>query len=62
MTFQQNKLLSLNGNYEGKMLYGPQYKAISKLNGAGFHGGYNNIVYQVVGQPLGVFYLHIAKD
>lgn len=61
MTFQQNKLLSLNGNYEGKMLYGPQYKAISKLNGAGFHGGYNNIVYQVVGQPLGVFYLPHCK-
>ena len=27
------------------------------LNGAGFHGGNNHIVYQMVGQPLGVFYL-----
>jgi len=27
------------------------------LNGAGFHGGNNNIVYQIIGQPLGVFYL-----
>lgn len=61
MTFQQNKLLSLSGYYEGNMLYGPQYKAISTLNGAGFHGGYNNIVYQVVGQPLGVFYLPHSK-
>ena len=26
-------------------------------DGAGFHGGYNHIVYQMVGQPLGVFYL-----
>jgi hypothetical protein len=27
------------------------------MNGAGFHGGHNCIVYQIVGQPLGVFYL-----
>lgn len=31
--------------------------AISELNGAGFHGGNKSIVYQIVGQPLGVFYL-----
>ena len=31
--------------------------AIGGLNGAGFHGGNNNIVYQIIGQPLGVFYL-----
>jgi hypothetical protein len=27
------------------------------MNGAGFIGGYNQIIYQMVGQPLGVFYL-----
>jgi hypothetical protein len=31
--------------------------AIGTLNGAGFHGGNNNIVYQIVGEPLGTFYL-----
>jgi hypothetical protein len=34
---------------------------IGGLNGAGFHGGNNNIVYQIVGQPLGVFYLPHCK-
>ena len=27
------------------------------MNGAGFIGGYNQIIYQMVGQPVGVFYL-----
>ena len=57
VTFQQNKLLSLSGVYKGEQMSAPQYTSISDLNGAGFHGGYNHIVYQVVGQPLGVFYL-----
>ena len=57
LTFQHNKLLSLSGNYNGEMLYAPEYVSLSDLNGAGFHGGYNHIVYQIVGQPLGVFYL-----
>lgn len=35
----------------------PEYKSLASLDGAGFHGGYNHIVYQIVGQPLGVFYL-----
>lgn len=30
---------------------------IGQLNGAGFHGGNNNIVYQIEGQSLGVFYM-----
>ena len=34
-----------------------EYTVIAGLGRAGFHGGYNNIVYQIVGQPLGVFYL-----
>jgi TonB-linked SusC/RagA family outer membrane protein len=57
ITFQQNKLLTLNGYYNGETISGPKYKSLASLNGAGFHGGYNHIVYQVVGQPLGVFYL-----
>lgn len=58
ITYQQNKLLSLSGMYEGNNISAAEYTAIAGLDGAGFHGGYNNnIVYQIVGQPLGVFYL-----
>ena len=57
VTFQRNKLLSLSGYYKGEYMSAPEYTSISDLNGAGFHGGYNHIVYQMVGQPLGVFYL-----
>ena len=57
ITRQSNKLLSLSGYYHGYFLDASDYVDIAGLNGAGFHGGNNNIVYQVVGQPLGVFYL-----
>lgn len=57
VTFQRNKLLSLSGVYKGEYMSASKYTSISDLNGAGFHGGYNHIVYQIVGQPLGVFYL-----
>ena len=57
ITFQKNKLLSLSGMYNGEYVSASEYTVIAGLNGAGFHGGYNNIVYQIVGQPLGVFYL-----
>lgn len=57
ITYQQNKLLSLGGMYEGSYISASEYTAVAGLNGAGFHGGNNNIVYQIVGQPLGVFYL-----
>ena len=57
VTFQRNKLLSLSGMYNGEMISAPEYKSLASLDGAGFHGGYNHIVYQMVGQPLGVFYL-----
>lgn len=57
ITFQKNKLLSLNGMYNGEYISASEYTVIAGLDGAGFHGGYNNIVYQIVGQPLGVFYL-----
>lgn len=57
VTWQRSKLLSLSGMYNGKWISAAEYTAIAGLDGAGFHGGYNNIVYQIVGQPLGVFYL-----
>ena len=57
VTYQKNKLLSLSGVYNGEYVSASEYTAIAGLYGAGIHGGYNNIVYQIVGQPLGVFYL-----
>lgn len=57
LAFQHNKLLSLSGEYQGYHINADDYVVISSLNGAGFHGGDNNIVYQIVGQPLGTFYL-----
>ncbi len=57
MSRQINKLISLSGDYNGTTLSAPDLASIGSLNGAGFHGGNNNIVYQIVGQPLGVFYL-----
>lgn len=57
VTFQSNKLLSLDGEYNGEQMNTPKYINVAELNGAGMHGGYNQIVYHIVGQPLGVFYL-----
>ncbi|HEY9551501.1 MAG TPA: SusC/RagA family TonB-linked outer membrane protein, partial [Prevotella sp.] len=57
LSFQKNKLISLSGNYKGTYMSASEVTNIGGLNGAGFHGGNNNIVYQIVGQPLGVFYL-----
>lgn len=57
LAFQQNKLLSLDGTYNGEEMHAPPYISVAELNGAGLHGGYNQIVYHIVGQPLGVFYL-----
>ena len=57
VAIQKNKLISLSGEYNGNHLTAADALGIGQLNGAGFHGGNNNIVYQVVGQPLGVFYL-----
>ena len=47
--------------YRGENLSSPNITPIASLDGAGFHGGQNNIVYQIVGQPLGVFYLPHSK-
>lgn len=57
ITFQRNKLLSLDGVYKGEQMSAPKYISVAELNGAGLHGGYNQIVYHITGQPLGVFYL-----
>jgi hypothetical protein len=52
----RNKLLSLDGDYNGQHLTAPSSKSISSLWGPGFHGG-SDVVMQMVGQPLGVFLL-----
>ena len=57
LTWQQNKLISLNGYYQGEYLTAPTYTPIASVNGAGLHGGNTDVVYQIPGQPLGVFYL-----
>ena len=57
MAFQSNKLISLNGEYNGSYLTAPDKSAIANLSGAGFHGG-SDITMQIVGEELGVFYLH----
>ncbi len=54
---QRNKLISLDGYYKGQYMEANKVTSISSLYGAGFHGGDNDIVYQMVGQPLGVFFL-----
>lgn len=56
MSFERNKLLSLNGYYKGQYLTAPETKGLAKVSGAGFHGG-TDVTFQIVGQPLGVFYL-----
>ena len=55
-TFERNRLVTLNGEYEGEVLTAPDIKGISALYGAGFHGA-SDVCFQIVGQPLGVFYL-----
>ena len=55
-SFERNKLLSLDGDYNGQHLTAPSVKCISELYGAGFHGS-SDVVVQMVGEQLGVFYL-----
>lgn len=57
LAFQQNRLISLSGWWQGQYLEAPEIQPINAMTGAGFHGGHNDVVYQIVGQPLGVFYL-----
>lgn len=56
LSFQRNKLISLSGDYNGTYMTTATTTTIASLNGAGFHGS-SDIVYQIVGQPLGTFYL-----
>ena len=55
-TFERNKLISLDGYYNGQYLSAPSKKGISGVWGPGFHGS-SDICYQIVGEQLGVFYL-----
>ena len=55
-TFERNKLITLNGEFNGQMLTAPDIQGISELRGAGYHGA-SSACFQIVGQPLGVFYL-----
>ena len=57
VAWQRNKLLSLDGWLGDQYLTAPKITPIAGLNGAGLHGGQTYAVYQMVGQPLGVFYL-----
>ena len=56
VTFQGNKLLSLNGDFNGQYLTAPNVTEIASVQGAGFHGG-NSVTMQIVGEQLGVFLL-----
>ena len=59
-TFERNRLVTLNGDYNGQQLTAPEVKGIAALYGAGFHGA-SDVCFQIVGQPLGVFYLPHCK-
>ena len=61
LSYQKNKLLSLSGEYNGMQMSAPDITPIGSLYGAGQNGGNNYVVYQIVGQPLGVFYLPHCK-
>lgn len=61
LSWQKNKLLSLSGEYDGMKMSASDITPIGLLYGAGQNGGNNNVVYQIVGQPLGVFYLPHCK-
>ena len=61
LSFQSNKLISLSGDYKGMSMSAANITPIGSLDGAGQNGGDNNVVYQIVGQPLGVFYLPHCK-
>ena len=61
LSYQKNKLISLSGEYNGMQMSASDITPIGSLYGAGQNGGNNNVVYQIVGQPLGVFYLPHCK-
>ncbi len=57
LTWQHNRLLSLSGYKGDEFLYASDYEVLASLSGAGSHGGDNDIVWQIIGEPLGTFYL-----
>ena len=59
-TFDRNKLISLDGEYNGEYITAPETSTISALTGAGFHGN-SGIVSQIVGEQIGVFLLPHLK-
>lgn len=61
LTYQKNKLQSLSGTYNKMKMTASDITPIGALYGAGQNGGYNNVVYQIIGEPLGVFYLPHCK-
>ena len=56
MAFERNKLVSLDGDFNGQYLTTGKMKGIASVAGAGFHGG-SDITMQIVGEQLGMFYL-----
>lgn len=56
-SYQKNEIRSLSGTYMGQDLSTSEYMRLVSINGAGFIGGNTGVTYQMVGQPLGVFYL-----
>ena len=60
MSWQRNKLISLSGYHRGQYITAKNTSGIGSLYGAGFHGN-SDVVFQIVGQPLGVFYLPHCK-
>lgn len=56
-SYQKNEIRSLSGIYMGQDLSTSEYMRLVSINGAGFIGGNTGVTYQMVGQPLGVFYL-----
>ena len=59
-SFERNKLLTLDGDYNGQYLTAPQKKPIATLWGPGFNGP-SHVTWQAVGEPLGVFILPHCK-
>ena len=57
VSWQRNRLESLSGTWMGMELDADRISPIASVSGAGQVGGDNNVVYQIVGEPVGVFYL-----
>ena len=59
-SFERNKLLTLDGDYNGQYLTASQMKPIATLWGPGINGP-SHVTWQVVGEALGVFFLPHCK-